>query len=903
MRRLYGCLIFLLSLFLVTPALATDIPRDLWSILHPRLILGGPSQPGLDIQSTRSPMLLLEGVRPFNETEIQTLESLGVVFSKRGNQISRLGASYSVSIDPGMLSPLAKTGLIQTLAPAWPQMLPPMAPWQRPSSMNHALETNGSLASRVLRNEEGERLTGQGQLICLLDSGIDPLHPLFFHADGGAFEWFDVNQDGPMTLGTDGVDWNQDGELTPEEVLQFTGGALHDSYTGEKLDWDTFQLNRQWLYLDLNQNGKRDHGAFKGFSDEDPGYGEPIFVAADLNDIKKLDLGEKLLLLGTSKVRAFQNTMTGTTYLRGVDLSSTPHSEEYAHGTGSAGILVGGVAGLTGVTGIAPSAELYVINRYGFTEDSESTFLDALLDCKEAGAKTFVHEYGGNMGEFADGGGPYETILDNLHAEGTSQVTATHNFASYPTHAIIPLAPGEELTVDVVITHYPGYTIDSTMLLFSGRWKGGNQTDLSMVINGLESPFAFGSDEGEKGDLIGASLLSTSTRNTHLLYGYIYRGDYGPIGAEAIQIDLVNQGSEPMELWLDLGDDNAYSPGIAIQGGLATAAGTMAHPSTADSAISVGAHACNFHDPNAGEVPYGIKTFSGRGPRIDGERGVDVIAPEDHFSAGNYTPWNGVEHGGYVQFGGTSGALPNVGGAVALLLESDPLLSPDEVRERIQNFSRQDANTGVVPNTDWGFGKLDVYRTIAMKDGPPLNPPEALWTVNGNSFAGETTLLSGELSSDGEPGNLTYRWDIGNTGEWTAAFLNVPTFETVIEEAGDTWVRFEVEDLDGLWSIALAKVITTEAPELPVEPDIIEEEDTTVPDTTEPETIDESTVPDEEDEWDEEDPLEEEFPDDETLLPSPLSTRDGCAQGPGNPLFGLLFFGIFFLARRTRFTS
>jgi len=769
--------------------------------------------------------------------------------------------------------------------------------------MNHALETNGSLASRVLRNEEGERLTGQGQLICLLDSGIDPLHPLFFHADGGAFEWFDVNQDGPMTLGTDGVDWNQDGELTPEEVLQFTGGALHDSYTGEKLDWDTFQLNRQWLYLDLNQNGKRDHGAFKGFSDEDPGYGEPIFVAADLNDNKKLDLGEKLLLLGTSKVRAFQNTMTGTTYLRGVDLSSTPHSEEYAHGTGSAGILVGGVAGLTGVTGIAPSAELYVINRYGFTEDSESTFLDALLDCKEAGAKTFVHEYGGNMGEFADGGGPYETILDNLHAEGTSQVTATHNFASYPTHAIIPLAPGEELTVDVVITHYPGYTIDSTMLLFSGRWKGGNQTDLSMVINGLESPFAFGSDEGEKGDLIGASLLSTSTRNTHLLYGYIYRGDYGPIGAEAIQIDLVNQGSEPMELWLDLGDDNAYSPGIAIQGGLATAAGTMAHPSTADSAISVGAHACNFHDPNAGEVPYGIKTFSGRGPRIDGERGVDVIAPEDHFSAGNYTPWNGVEHGGYVQFGGTSGALPNVGGAVALLLESDPLLSPDEVRERIQNFSRQDANTGVVPNTDWGFGKLDVYRTIAMKDGPPLNPPEALWTVNGNSFAGETTLLSGELSSDGEPGNLTYRWDIGNTGEWTAAFLNVPTFETVIEEAGDTWVRFEVEDLDGLWSIALAKVITTEAPELPVEPDIIEEEDTTVPDTTEPETIDESTVPDEEDEWDEEDPLEEEFPDDETLLPSPLSTRDGCAQGPGNPLFGLLFFGIFFLARRTRFTS
>jgi hypothetical protein len=282
---------------------------------------------------------------------------------------------------------------------------------------------------------------------------------------------------------------------------------------------------------------------------------------------------------------------------------------------------------------------------------------------------------------------------------------------------------------------------------------------------------------------------------------------------------------------------------------------------------------------------------------------VDVIAPEDHFSAGNYTPWNGVEHGGYVQFGGTSGALPNVGGAVALLRESAPLLSPDEIKERFQNFSRQDSNTGSVPNADWGFGKLDAYRTIAMKDAPPLNPPEALWIVDGASVAGETTLLSGELSSDGEPGNLTYRWDIGNTGEWTAAFLNVPTFETMIEEPGDTWIRFEVEDLDGLWSIALAKIITTEAPELPVVPDIIEEEGTVETDTSEPETTDEPKTPEEEDDWEEEDPFEQDLPGDEDLFTPSLSVSEGCAQGPNRPLFGLFLVMVFFLVRRIRITS
>lgn len=68
--------------------------------------------------------------------------------------------------------------------------------------------------------------------------------------------------------------------------------------------------------------------------------------------------------------------------------------------------------------------------------------------------------------------------------------------------------------------------------------------------------------------------------------------------------------------------------------------------------------------------------------------------------------------GKYVRFGGTSAAGPMVVGAIALMLEVNPTLTADDVREILHATAIADEFTGTVPNADWGYGKLDIVAAV-----------------------------------------------------------------------------------------------------------------------------------------------------------------------------------------------
>jgi hypothetical protein len=53
-------------------------------------------------------------------------------------------------------------------------------------------------------------------------------------------------------------------------------------------------------------------------------------------------------------------------------------------------------------------------------------------------------------------------------------------------------------------------------------------------------------------------------------------------------------------------------------------------------------------------------------------------------------------------------SAPHVTGAVALLLEQDPSLTPTDVKALLQSNALEDAFTGPTPNLTWGAGKLRV---------------------------------------------------------------------------------------------------------------------------------------------------------------------------------------------------
>ena len=165
-------------------------------------------------------------------------------------------------------------------------------------------------ASTVLKekftDKSGAPLTGKGVVIGDVDSGIDIFHPMFFFADGGDFNFIDIDGDGKLTPGTDGIDKNGNGSIDNDEVIRYqeirdnTWGML--STMGQSPN--KYNPEFDFLYIDVNGNKKRDFGPKAGFSESDPTYGEQYFIAIDANKNGVIEAGETLTALKTSKVRA-----------------------------------------------------------------------------------------------------------------------------------------------------------------------------------------------------------------------------------------------------------------------------------------------------------------------------------------------------------------------------------------------------------------------------------------------------------------------------------------------------------------------------------------------------------------------------------------------------------------------
>lgn len=151
-------------------------------------------------------------------------------------------------------------------------------------------------------------------------------------------------------------------------------------------------------------------------------------------------------------------------------------------------------------------------------------------------------------------------------------------------------------------------------------------------------------------------------------------------------------------------------------------------PADGDSVFAVAAHAtkaswysclqggtCSYTSPPAVNA---IASFSNHGPRRDGVLKPEISAPgfgvaTTHSSqAGAIGTCGDVDDGVHEVEAGTSFSAPHVAGAAALFLESNPGASPSRVKQAFQTHARADAYTGAVPNTTWGYGKLDIYATF-----------------------------------------------------------------------------------------------------------------------------------------------------------------------------------------------
>ena len=130
---------------------------------------------------------------------------------------------------------------------------------------------------------------------------------------------------------------------------------------------------------------------------------------------------------------------------------------------------------------------------------------------------------------------------------------------------------------------------------------------------------------------------------------------------------------------------------------------TISTPGTAREVITAG----NYVTRGAGVGS--LASSSSRGPTRDGRVAPTLSAPGMMIMSADGESTQGDP---YRLDGGTSMAAPHITGTIALMFQKNPSLTQAQIKECLESNARSDAQTGPVPNTAWGAGKLDADATV-----------------------------------------------------------------------------------------------------------------------------------------------------------------------------------------------
>jgi len=595
---------------------------------------------------------------------------------------------------------------------------------------------------------DGYPLTGRGGVIANFDTGIDIFHPDFFHPDGGAFEYLDIDYDGYFTPGIDVVDLNGNGIPDFGEELFFFESRVTD-YSGQfggseavsNMD-GIYQPDWDYLFLDQNANGVRDYGPENGFDSFDPGFGEPIFILApgfgpDLGD------GDTLLKLRSSKVLATYADYV--TYTRGYNLANSP-SDDGSHGTGVSSIIAGGHPGSRKFTGIAPGADLLAIYRYSVD------LIDGMDWAAVQGATAFLWELGGWTWQYLDGSSSVERSIDAYSELGIMQVNPTGNLNGSGKHCHFYVAPSETTEVRF---HFPNRSeIEDIWCTF--LWTNVPLDSVRFQLHqpgGYSTPLRNGSNPLDAGGVAYCSF-STSPRGTHSLHIVIYDGFpdtsayYFTVSNSSccLLADIQGYIADNISSW---------GGGTYFDSFVAEETNTVTWPATADSAFGVASYSPrgygNYENSDTTAFSGMISRFSGRGYRVsDYMPLVDIAAPGNYdVWASHSSTWSDENYGGYQQFGGTSAAGPHVAGAVALINQQYPSWRQRQISELITSTARRDSITGSSYNVTWGYGRLDLDAALtAIFENETTLPTQTALIALPNPFNSTVSIISTEKISE-----------------------------------------------------------------------------------------------------------------------------------------------------------
>lgn len=705
---------------------------------------------------------------------------------RAGCRLDRLPSGQLANVGT-VLSGFCRWESLWTIAAhSWVKRIEPMSAGRTPAML--PVSTTGREVEATQLNEAVRAVKGgKGVVIADIDSGLDPFHPFLFRTDGGAFAWIDENANGLFDPGTDSVDFNRNGLADPGERLRILKAPIADLVSGPTYNTDAaFVPGVDWLFQDENADGVRNQGSAPPYGDLRDTFGEELYVADDVNTNGSLDVGERVVRLKTSKIVAALGWAPGeaitvaptVTYRRGVNLSKLtanyPRADIAMHGTLVSGTLVGGTPGLTRYSGVAPDADLLVASYNNVNQ------IAALAWAKNEGAHIVNWELAKWADEFLDGSTNLEIAIDQATGDGLLNVVAAGNLASQKKHRLASHPMGVR-SVPLII---PGGVARATT--FSFVWKGG-PLSFALEVNGVTVSMAAVSGMATAGTDTVVWGTAGSARATNIRSIRISAAAGGMIAGQTAKIVVTNPGPT-IELNSYVIDTySGWSQGVYWPEEFSDRS-TLCTPSTADSALAVGSY--RLDHPPAGQPKGALSGYSSQGPRIDGQRSIDLVAPEDHIAS---IRLNG-QLGEMAIGSGTSNAAPVVAGIAALLKAIEPSATPASLRTRLRSNAFFEPQMGNFPSDLWGAGKIRAHQAANLGIAIDSKVPIARGTAK--RFA-DRIELDAAASTDPEGEPLSHRWDLDYDGELEVGPEFSPQHTALPTQPIGAWVKLEVTDPHG----------------------------------------------------------------------------------------------------------
>lgn len=467
-----------------------------------------------------------------------------------------------------------------------------------------------------------------------------------------------------------------------------------------------------------------------------------------------------------------------------------------SHGTACAGIAAGSGIGSKNAPkgiGIASESELVLVSSPLTYLDWREVNMTSIIDglnyiytyAESVGKPAVVNISMGSIVGARDGGSLFAQACDNLTGAGKILVISAMNNRDTKAHITKRFSAADTMLQTIVPIqeiqngekrNYIDAWGDSlkTFCLQFGMYRNGTVINNSAVYcmdNSAKDFFIIGSDN----DTCYITITTkTSEYNTkpHATIDIFTKSN------DTLCVSVIAHDGA-VHMWQEYFDESWYTYwGDFIGNGSWATEGdgdyTIGEMGCTKTAITVGASVSRVNFKNLKNqtlyVPKINKRgmlayFSSKGPTLDNRMKPDITAP----GAMIYVPCNSYDlettptgsgaaylvskytssHNGRTYYydagAGTSYASPMVAGVVALMLEVNPKLSPNEIKAILSKTALKDTFTTATPDSSlWGAGKINAYaaikETIAKSGAVSIPKSELAINVYPNPTTGEFTI-------------------------------------------------------------------------------------------------------------------------------------------------------------------